>query len=501
MSLALIVGVSKYDLQGASALPACVRDAAIMSDTLQRECFFDASNIRILKGTVSLASFNSELEILLSHGDDTVVVYFSGHGALSRNHEVNLVLSDGLLPASSIVDYCRHSCQTSWLIFDMCHAGAIAFDAEPLGSLNAKAGEGCALFASCAPDTVSYIDPESPYSAFTNMLVEAMRITRCKAGIKSLSDIERTLHCLVKNRNQNTRNYQHPLLLHSSVGPIMFRDPTYNPYQWHADKLPETELFEVKKVEPCFADRKRCSCKVMAKTCLTQESIIQGLPKLIELLKEYEVYDTDLQQRQWEAKETEVLFIYFAANEDDYINSLFPYCAIWSKQQQNEKLGRGTWCDKTQCWIDEQWTSSILDEMRQLYIEGAVSDSVAIQRARDILNKVATCASGVFLAGDRWLGGTINTDEFTEVIRANQEQIEEGLEAALQIGYSSKILKPLEDQIIDLAGALRDLPLFFLGNGRIGRTEDNLRQCFNITRNRFDNARIKIAEIVDSVAL
>ena len=482
-------------------MPACERDATIMSDALQHECFFEANSIRILKGTVSLASFCSELEASLSHGIDTVVVYFSGHGALSKSHEVNFVFSDGLLPASSIVEYCRRSFQTSWLIFDMCHAGAIPFDAEPLASLSAKAGEGCTLFVSCAPDAVSFIDPESPYSAFTNMLVDAMRITRCKAGIKSLPDIERALHCLAKKRNQNTGNYQYPLFLHSSVGSIVFHDPAYIPYRWHADKLPETELFEVKNIEPCFADRKRYSCKVVAKKDLSHKSIIQELPKLIELLREYEVYDTERRQHQWETKETDVLFIYFAANEDDYINSLFPYCAIWSIDHQDERLGRGTWCDKAQCWIDEQWTPSMLEEIRRLYIEGSVPDSVAIQQARDVMGRISTCASVVFLAGDRWLGGIISTDKFSEIIEANQSQIEESLDTALQIGYPSENLKPLEDQIIDLAGALRDLPLFFLGNGRIGRTEENLKQCFDISRRRYNNARLIIAKIVDSVVL
>lgn len=501
MSHALVVGVSKYKLPGFHDLPACARDAAVINDTLQRECFFDAKNIRILKGEVSFATFCSELEVLISAGIDTLVVYFSGHGDLTKENEVYLVFSDGLLAASSIVEYCRRSCQTTWLIFDMCHAGAIPFSAESFGNLSAKAGEGCALFASCAPDAFSYIDSKSPYSAFTNMLVEAMCITRCNQGVRSLPDIERALHCLIEKRNQSTEKRQRPLFLHSSAGSIMFHDPGYIPYRWYAGKLPETELFIVKKVETCFADRKRYSCKVLAKTHLDYKSIIQELPKLIDLLREYETYDTELQQRQWKGKETEVLFIYFAANEDDYLNSLFPFCAIWSNQQQDEKLGRGVWCDESQCWICEQWTSSKLNEMRRLYAEGAVSDSVAIQQAKVVLDMVATSASTVFLAGDRWLGGLISIDKFSEVIEANQKQIEESLEAALQIGYPTKILRQLEDQIIDLAGALRDLPLFFLGNGRIGRTEENLKQCFNITRRRYDNARIKIAEIVDSIAL
>lgn len=501
MSHALVVGVAEYELQGVSNLPECICDAAAIGDALQQECFFDASNIQILKGAVSLASFYSGLESLLSHNADTVVFYFSGHGHLSRNSEVDLVLSDQLLPASQIVELCRRSCQTSWLIFDICHAGAVSFNAEPFEYLEAKAGEGCVLFAACAPDMFSYINPDSHYSVFTELLVQAIHIARRNKGNISLSDIERALHCLVKNRNQHTNRYQQPLLLHSSAGPIMFHDPNYTPFQWKANRLPETELFEIKEIEPCFADCKRYSFKVLAKTHLTQELLIQELPKLITMLKECEAYDTESQQRRWEAKQTEVLFINFAENEEDYINSLFSYCAIWSIRHQDEKLGKGIWCDEAQCWIHEQWPSEALNEMRRFYKEGTVSDLTAIEQAKYALSKITTCASELFLAGDHWLGGLISTDVFSKVIERNQKPIEEGLEAALQIGYPSKKLRTLENQIIDLAGALRDLPLFFLGNGRIGRTEENLKQCFDITRRRYDNARIKIAEIIDSDAL
>lgn len=497
---ALVVGVSKYESIEIPNLPECENDSKAVDCALQRDCFFNSSDIQVLTGKISLDDFKLALDALLSYDADITVLYFSGHGTLSENHEASLVLSNGLLQASSVVERCQRACKTSWLIFDMCHAGAIPFNTEQWGELRAEANEGCVLFASCAPDMASYIDEDSIYSAFTDMLVKAIGITRCREGIRSLSDIERALHCLVKVRNQSTSNQQQPILFHSSVGPIMFFDPNFKPYQWHAEQLPETNLFKVMRVEPCFADRKRYSCKVVAKTLLDYKTLVQGLPELIRKLSVYETYDTEAQQRRWEGKQTQVLFIYFAANDTDFLNALFPFCATWSIQGPNEKIARGAWCEEAQCWIKEQWTPSGLDEMRHLYEEGAISDGTAIQQAQDSLNKIATCASKIFKAGDRWLGGLISTDRFSEVIEANREQIEKGLKNALQIGYPSEKLRPLENQIIDLAGALRDIPSYFLDNGRAGRTEENLKQCFDIARRRYDDARLKIAEIINSEA-
>lgn len=498
-SFALIVGVSEYELPGAVNLPACVNDAEAMDKALQQNCYFDPDDIHVLKGKVSVEDFCAELELLYSLDADTVVLYFSGHGCLLENGQVSLVLSDELLPASSIVARCRNAHQTNWLIFDICHAGAVSFDIESFSELNARAGEGCALFAACSPDMVSYIDAGSRCSAFTNMLIDAMVIARCKDGEKSLADVERALSCLVKVRNQTASDRcQHPLLLHSSVGPIAFKDPAYTPYRFDCDPLPETEQYKVVQIKPCFADRKRYSCKVLIKAFTNRESLVRGLPELISELKGYEVYETELEQQKWMNQKTQVLFIYFAANEEDLINELFFCWAIWSDMGSREKLGRGVWYEEANCWVDELWTPSSLNEMRRLYREGVVSDAAAIQQAKDSLSEVATCASDLFLIGDCWLGGLVGVDDFTKAVEASEVRIEKSLEKALQIGYPSERLRPLENHIIDLAGALRDLPLFFLGKGRIGRTEENLKRCFRITRERYDEARRKIAEIVES---
>lgn len=498
---ALLIGVSEYESISASNLPGCLNDVEIMSNALQQSCYYDAANVRVLKGEVSKADFNSELDLMLSLNCDVAVVYFSGHGALSDKGEVDLALSDGRLSASSIIKLCRKANKTTWLIFDMCYAGAVSFCVEPFGELNARAGKGCAVFAACAPDKSSYIDLGSSCSAFTHMLVEAMSIAQCKEGTKSLSDIERALHCLVKIHNQNTSRQQQPLLLHSSVGPIVFRDPNYTPYKWEADQLPETSTFKVVQIEPCFADRKRYSCEVLAKLPLNHELLARELPELISKLRKYEIYDTKLQEQRWRTSQTQVLFIYLATSEEDLINSLFPYCVIWSKEGKDEKCRRGTWCDEAQCWICEQWTSDGLKAIRDLHEENTISDTTAIRLAEESLSEITSCASELFAIGDRWLGGLVTTDEFSEAIESNQEDIEKSLKTALQIGYPSQRLRALEEYVIDLAGALRDLSLFFLGKGRLRRSAENLRQCFIIARKRYENARMKIAEIVESELL
>lgn len=493
----LIVGVSEYKVSGAQDLHACTRDAELMRAALHRDCFIKTADMKVMSGEVTVENFSTQLDLALSHHSNTLIVYFSGHGYLSESGGVSLVLSDGLLSASTIIERCRKSSRTSWLIFDMCHAGAISFKVDYLDELNAKASAGCALFASCAPDMMSYIDPGSSCSAFTKMLVRAMGIAQCREGAKSLSDIEHALRYLVKIRNQSTDCPQQPLLLHSSVGPIMFHDPSFIPYQWQANKLPETDFFEVLRVEPCFADRKRYICKVLMKDPTDRESLMRELPKLISKLRNYEVYDTSLQQQKWEACPTQVLFIYLALSKKDFVNGLFSHCVIWSEMGRSEKLGRGEWHGDAQCWIDELWTPSALNMMRQHYENGSINDAVAIQQTKDALREISITASELFLEGDQWLGGIISTDEFSEKIAADQERIEESLELALRIGYPSQRLRPLENQIIDLAGALRDLPLFFLGKGRIGRSDENLEDCFLLTKRRYDSARMKIAEIVE----
>ena len=51
---ALLVGVSDYEPIGVSNLPACLNDTEAMNNALQQACYFDATNIQVLKGKMCI---------------------------------------------------------------------------------------------------------------------------------------------------------------------------------------------------------------------------------------------------------------------------------------------------------------------------------------------------------------------------------------------------------------------------------------------------------------
>jgi len=82
---ALVVGVANYD--AVSSLPeAVLNDARDVTSVLQASdyCGFPAANVQmLLDGEATLANVRAALASLAGSAgaDDTVVIYFSGHGA------------------------------------------------------------------------------------------------------------------------------------------------------------------------------------------------------------------------------------------------------------------------------------------------------------------------------------------------------------------------------------------------------------------------------------
>lgn len=143
---ALIVGINTYS--AGNDLHACVADAKAMADVLSRhkdgeknfDCIGlldhmdDGSNITRPRLRVALQE--------LFHFDGEVLLYFSGHGFLSRTGGL-LCTSDGMkddwgIPMQEVVDFAtRSNASQILLILDCCHSG----DFANLATINTGAGK------------------------------------------------------------------------------------------------------------------------------------------------------------------------------------------------------------------------------------------------------------------------------------------------------------------------------------------------------------------------
>lgn len=196
---ALIVGIAGY--QHVSRLPAVVHNDAtdlqhLLTDSAR--CGYPASQVTLLLDqAASLANLRRALDELAhtATATDTVIVFFSGHGAHKGDEDAYLLPYDCQLAnlpetalSSAELTGLLNTIQAGRLLvlLDCCHSGGIG---DPKGgavlgikqgwSDNGYAllaqGRGRALIASSRPEELSWVLPGMQNSLFTHHLLAALR--------------------------------------------------------------------------------------------------------------------------------------------------------------------------------------------------------------------------------------------------------------------------------------------------------------------------------------
>ena len=199
---AVVIGIANY--LGVPSLPETVlNDALDVSAILTSDayCGYDPRNVTLLlDGEAMLVRIREALDrVAKSSGpDDTVVIFFSGHGALLGDSDdpVSAMLPvdcDGRRPDSSSLSETEFSTALQRIparrlvvLIDACHSGgagsfktqgrtkqALRFSEKSLGRL--AQGAGRVLMASSRPNETSLVLPDARNSVFTEHLLEILR--------------------------------------------------------------------------------------------------------------------------------------------------------------------------------------------------------------------------------------------------------------------------------------------------------------------------------------
>lgn len=241
---ALVIAIANY--QTVSRLPAAVQNdakdvqAALVSPF---HCGYPSLNVKLLlDGGATLAEIRAQLSWLASVAgpDDSVVIYFSGHGA-------RLAGTDGhesvLIPVDAVINDLRSSSISETelsaalkairsarllILLDACHSGGAVifkdlqgsellesgFDEKSLQHL--AEGVGRVVIASSRSTETSLVMPGAPNSVFTQHLLEAL-----KGEIPSKGDgfvrVFQVFEHVATAVPQATAERQHPIFKASDV--------------------------------------------------------------------------------------------------------------------------------------------------------------------------------------------------------------------------------------------------------------------------------------------
>lgn len=234
---ALLIAIADYD--GARRLPQAVINDAQDVATLLRSpatCGYDSAKVRVLlNAEATRAAIFAELDRLAKEvgPNDTVCIYFSGHGWRHRDSEDSFLLPvdatrDDLdysaIPALIFSEKLQAIKAARLMVFlDACHAGGAGTVKDGFGGedenlgLSSKsidilsAGAGRAIIASSRTEETSLIIPSARNSAFTTALIEGLKGAadfHCEGSIKLFS-----LYEYISDRVPAlTADRQHPIL-------------------------------------------------------------------------------------------------------------------------------------------------------------------------------------------------------------------------------------------------------------------------------------------------
>jgi formylglycine-generating enzyme required for sulfatase activity len=220
---AVVIGVNDYVDERISDLRCCVDDAKLVAKTLSEKCGYPVENILTITDDQSRAhlrplraGLQQQVSAWLKFAgeEDTVMVFFSGHGFLDDRGQGFLATQDarmdylGLtaLRTDELRDMLRQ-CKAGQkvLVLDCCHAGAekdLSTDApssEELGSAFRDA-RGLVTLASCGRDEKSREWDEKGHGLFTYYLAEGLqgKADRDRDGIVTSDELYLYTHSHVQ---------------------------------------------------------------------------------------------------------------------------------------------------------------------------------------------------------------------------------------------------------------------------------------------------------------
>lgn len=207
---ALLIGIDQ-SVHAPWSLPVAGKDVEALAHvfTDPERCAYASDKVRPLVGEAAtggaiLGAMADLAEAGARDPDATIVIYYSGHGYVTKGAEYYLVPCDahpesfeqtGLSARTFIAALGRIRARRLLVILDSCHAegmGAVKSLRPPTG-LAAKApsldlldqlrqGDGRAVVSSCRSDQYSWILPDRSQSIFTRHLIEALEGAASSAG-------------------------------------------------------------------------------------------------------------------------------------------------------------------------------------------------------------------------------------------------------------------------------------------------------------------------------
>lgn len=507
---ALIIGVSKYTAIRANNLEFCKNDIYAMRQAFIQGLNVDPSDIILcgISDTVTIAELAAALHFLsdISEKDDTLLLYFSGHGTTANNKHY-LVLSDELIETHELINYLESNRAKNKVLFlDCCLAGNFKVDGTAIfnvdETVDAFAGKGYAVIASCSAQQYSYGHPDKPISLFTNFLYDALTLKfTIREGKKSLHDIHKLVFMLLEGWNKNNpTKIQTPIYRANLGGTIYFEIQDYLPYikkEFFAD----CESYIIYSVEPIHSGiAKRYRVQVILKQPMTFEEIAVINHEIVQEVKGLNICENERQEKRWRDKAANIVFCYFGFDETDMMNHNYVCHTTWvdDTQDKNHWYHSGKNCEVIS---GIHFTICSYYQSLKAFTEKHIGGKEQlIKETRAIITHMVTLAEQLISLYNEFLNGTKSEDEYRNDISEISAKIITLYLAEGDLDIPPNDLQEWSQCCSGLAGTIHDLTLYYGRNSFAERTPENRKACMDMSIKRYyeDIEKLKSIDVSTS---
>ncbi len=487
----LIVGVSSYDLEGADDLPFCINDINLIKDSLIRGIEVEENNVLCcgLSGRVLKDEIVKGLQAIKSvcNNEDTIILYFSGHGTTLQDKKHYLVVTDGLICTESIIKYLEAvKAKNKIIIMDCCMSGNfkidnhIEFDLEE--TVNHFYGKGYAVMASSSANQVSYGHPEKPVSVFTDFLSSALlNKFIIREGRKSLFDIKKLLFLYLEVWNKrHPEQKQNPIFKADMGGTIFFSCSDYKPYI--TSKIyKEYDEFTIYDVEPVHTGSlKRYSLKVILKEPYSFAEISNINKKIVKEAIHFEVYPNAKSEKNHKSKYANIIWVYYGLDESDMINSNYLLHTTWVDDKQDKKWWYSE--SKYTFMLNEVHISvhSYYEAIRNLHDDNVMGKDEFMIKSHKIIVNIINQAEKVINAYTDLQNEIIDENEMFERMDTVIPEINKLYNEFTEMDFAPDDIREWQKECDGLVATIHNFIFFYNSKYRENRTSDNRMACMDI---------------------
>lgn len=501
---ALLVGVSNYNAINQHNLPFCMRDIALVRRTLSNGLDFDSSDIITMgwAGIATCRDFLNNLILLQSNvnAEDTLIVYFSGHGAsLPEGHR--LVLSDGVLSTQKLIEAINKiKAKNKLILLDACFSGDYSIEPgkeiDTVDWLESFVNSGCAVLASSSKNQVSNLNPEQGVSIFTYFFCLAFgNLLTSRREMVSLDQICELLFLFLERWNKtHPKLVQNPIYRSNIGGTIMF--PTKDPRVYHINTLiSDHEHYKICSVEPVhFANVKRLRVRAIIKHPVTPEELADINWAIIKEISYADIYQTEIAEKRFKGKPANIVFCFFGYDEEDLVNCTYPYQTTWTDRNQD----RSHWYAPTKHSVEIGDIHIVIndgyDMVKSFEREHTGDRQEIITEEKKIIAEITKVANRVITEYREYRNKEIDELELIARIKPLLPQIEE-----LFLRESNLNIPPVDihDWMLactSLINTVYDFVFFYKDMYLEKRTVENRRQCMDMTIKRYHENLNKLHE-------